>query len=145
MDFELTPQVPMQKFLRLEFLPVNTDLGLLVLRLVLGGSMFWLHGWGKLLNFINGRSSFSDVLGIGETPTLLLAIFAEAICSILIVLGAFTRLAACFVGATMGVAFILVHNARLTGPGNGELAFLYLLGAVVLLLAGAGKYSIDKK
>ena len=135
----------MQKFLRLEFIPVNSDLGLLVLRVVLGGSMLWLHGWGKLLSLVNGRTSFPDVLGIGAAPTLLLAIFTEVICSVLVVVGAFTRLSACFIAATMGVAFFVVNSARLTGPTNGELSFLYLLGAVVLMLAGAGKYSIDKK
>ena len=31
------------------------------------------------------------------------------------------------------------------GAANGELAFLYLTGCVVLLFAGAGKYSVDKK
>ena len=135
----------MQKFLRLEFLPVNSDLGLLVLRVVLGGSMIWLHGWGKLLNFVNGRTSFPDILGLGSTPNLLLAIFAEVICAVLLVVGAFTRMAACFIGATMAVAFFVVNSARLTGPTNGELSFLYLTGCIVLLVAGAGKYSIDKK
>ena len=135
----------MQKFLRLEFFPVNSDLALLVLRVVMGGSMLWLHGWGKMLNFVNGQTSFPDILGIGQTPSLLLAIFAEVICSALIMAGAFTRLAACVLGATMGVAFFVVNSARLTGPTNGELPFIYLTGCVVLLLAGAGKFSVDKK
>ncbi len=135
----------MQKFLRLEFIPINSDLGLLVLRVVLGGSMLWLHGWGKLLSLVNGRTPLPDIIGIGQTPTLLLAVFAEVICSVLLVVGAFTRFAACFIGATMGVAFFVVNSARLTGPTNGELPLLYLTGMVVLLLAGGGKYSIDKK
>ena len=135
----------MQKFLRLEFIPVNSDLGLLVLRVMLGGGMLWLHGWGKLLNLVNGRSSFPDVVGLGSTPTFLLAIFAEVVCSVLLVVGAFTRMAACFIAATMSVAFLVVNGARLTGPTNGELSFLYLTGALVLMVAGAGKYGIDKK
>jgi putative oxidoreductase len=135
----------MQKFLRLEFFPVNSDLALLVLRVVMGGSMLWLHGWGKMLNFVNGQTSFPDILGIGQTPSLLLAIFAEVICSALIIAGAFARLAACVLGATMGVAFFVVNSARLTGPTNGELPFIYLTGCIVLLLAGAGKFSVDQK
>jgi putative oxidoreductase len=135
----------MQKFLRLEFIPTNSDLGLLLLRLVFGGSLLWLHGWGKLLNLVNDRTSFPDVIGIGHVPTLLLAIFAEVVCSALVIVGAFTRMAAVIIGVNVSVAFFIVHRAKLTGPTNGELPFLYLAGAVVLLVAGAGKYSIDKK
>jgi len=135
----------MQKFLRLEFISTNSDLALLLLRVVLGGSMVWLHGWGKLQNLVAGRTSFPDILGLGQMPSLLLAIFAEVICAILVMIGAFTRLAACVIGVTMGVAFFVVNSARLTGPTNGELSFLYLTGMIVLLLAGGGKYSIDKK
>jgi putative oxidoreductase len=135
----------MQKFLRLEFIPINSDLGLLVLRVVFGGAMLWLHGWNKLLNLVNDRTSFPDILGIGHIPTLLLVIFAEVVCSALIVVGAFTRTAAIVVAVDMGVAFFIVNSGRLTGPTNGELPFLYLAGTLVLLLAGAGKYSIDKK
>lgn len=135
----------MQKFLRLEFIPVNSDAGLFVLRVILGGSMLWLHGWGKMLNVVHGRMSFPDLIGIGSVPSLLLSVFAEVICAALLVAGAFTRMAALVLGINMGVAFFMVNSARLTGPTNGELAFLYLAGCVVLLLAGAGKYSVDKK
>lgn len=135
----------MQKFLRLEFIPVNSDLGLLVLRVFFGGSLLALHGWGKLWNLLNGRTAFPDIIGIGPAPTFLLAVFAEVFCSALVVFGAYTRPAACFIAATMGVAFFIVNSGRLTGPTNGELSFLYLTGALVLLIAGAGKYSVDKK
>lgn len=135
----------MQKFLRLEFIPANSDLGLLVLRVVLGGSMLWLHGWSKLLNLIHGRMSVPDIIGIGAVPSLMLAVLAEVICAALLVAGAFTRMAALVLGINMGVAFFIVNSARLVGPTNGELAFLYLTGCVVLLFAGAGKYSVDKK
>ena len=135
----------MQKFFRLEFIPTNSDLGLLVLRLVLGASMVWLHGWSKMLNVVQGRMSFPDLIHIGSVPSLLLSVFAEVVCAALLVAGAFTRMAALVLGINMGVAFFIVNSARLTGPTNGELAFLYLTGCVVLLFAGAGKYSVDKK
>jgi putative oxidoreductase len=32
----------------------------------------------------------------------------------------------------------------LSGQGSGELAFMYLMGYVTLLLAGPGSFSVDK-
>jgi putative oxidoreductase len=135
----------MQKFLRLEFVPSSADFGLLVLRVALGLSMALLHGWGKLTNLIAGTSKFPDILGIGSTPALLLAIGAELFCSLLLIVGLWTRLAALLLAITMSVAFFMAHGGKLSGPGNGELAFVYLIGYVVLLSAGAGKFSVDKK
>jgi len=116
-----------------------------VLRVWLGLSMLVLHGWGKLLGLINGTSKFPDILGIGALPALLLAVFGEVICSILVIIGLWTRLAAFCLVVTMAVAFFIAHEAKLKGPGNGELAFVYLAGFLVLLIAGAGKFSADKK
>ncbi len=135
----------MQKFLTLEFIPRSADLALLVLRIWLGVSMLWLHGWGKLLGLIDGTSKFPDILGIGATPALVLTIFAELLCSALLVIGLWTRLAAFFLVVTMSVAFFIAHGAKLSGQGNGELAFIYLAGYVVILIAGAGRLSADKK
>lgn len=135
----------MQKYLRLEFVPTSTDFALLVLRVWLGASMAYLHGWGKLVNLVNGTSKFPDVLGIGPTPALILTIFAELLCAVLLAVGLWTRLAAFFLAVTMGVAFFVAHGAKLSGQGNGELAYVYLAGFVVVLLAGAGKFSVDRK
>lgn len=139
----------MKKFLTLEFLPRSVDLGLLVLRIGLGASLFALHGWGKLKGLVGvfggGEVHFPNVLGIGSLATLILAVFAEIVCSTLVILGLWTRFAAVFVIATTGCAFVFAHKMALTGPRNGELPFLFLIGFVVLLLAGAGKYSFDKK
>lgn len=140
-----TGRTPMQKILRLEFIAQSPDLGLLVLRLWLGASMLWLHGWGKLMNLFAGKTSFSDPLGIGELPSFLLTILAEVGCSLLLMLGLGTRLAALALGFTMAVAFFVVHGTKFSGLGNGELAWIYLVGYVVLFIAGAGKFSLDKK
>lgn len=135
----------MQKFLHLEFVPRSTDLALLALRVWLGLSIACLHGWGKLQGLLSGTSKFPDILGIGATPALALAVFAEFFCALLLVLGLWTRLAALMLVITMAVAFFMAHGAKLSGQGNGELAFIYLAGFVTLLLAGAGKFSVDKK
>lgn len=133
----------MQKFLRLEFIASSPDAGLLLLRLWLGGSMLWLHGWDKLAALFSGKLSFLDPLGIGEIPSFLFTVLAEAGCSVLLVLGLWTRWAALILAFTMGVAFFIVNSANL--KGSGELAWLYLGGCLVLFAAGAGKFSVDKK
>lgn len=133
----------MQKFLRLEFVASSPDIALLLLRLWLGVSMLWLHGWGKLMALFAGKLSFADPLGVGEIPSFLLTIFAEVICSVLLVVGLCTRWAAFILAFTMGVAFFVVNSANL--KGNGELAWLYFGGYLALFVAGAGKYSVDKK
>jgi putative oxidoreductase len=135
----------MSKWLKLEFLPRNVDLGLLVLRLGLGVPMLTLHGWGKLSSLLAGEARIPDVLGIGSMATLILAVLAEFVGSALVILGLWTRLAAAFLIATMGCAFVLVHKLALTGGNSGEKALVYLAGFLVIFFAGAGKYSFDKK
>jgi putative oxidoreductase len=138
------------KFLQrlgLDFLPTSTDLALLLLRVVIGGNMLILHGWPKLSRLLSGNTNFSDPLGIGALPSLILAIFGEGVCSILLIFGIATRFAAVASGITMGVAFFLAHGARLKGENHGELAFVYLIVYVALLIAGSGRFAVspDKK
>lgn len=133
------------KHFNLNFLPQSTDLALLILRVWLGLSMLLLHGWGKLVNLINGTSKFPDLLGLGQTPTLILVVFAEVVCAALLVAGIYTRFCALLLAITMGVAYFIAHGAKLSGPGNGELAFIFLAGFVALLLAGGGRFGFDRK
>lgn len=120
-----------------------TDAALLVLRLWLGLTMLLNHGLGKLTKFGDMSGDFLDLFGIGSTASLALAVFAEAFCSVLLVIGLVTRFAALNLAATMLVAFAIVHDMKLTGERSGELAFIYLAGYVALLLAGPGRYSAD--
>lgn len=129
--------------LRLDFIPASKDVGLLALRLWLGGSMLVLHGWGKLSNFQEMSGKFADPLGVGIKTSLSLAVFGEVVGSLLVVIGFFTRLGALSGAITMGVAFFLVHSATLKGQGNGEMAFIYLAGFVAIFMAGPGRFSID--
>lgn len=132
----------MKSLLRLEFLPLNPNLALLVLRLWLGLSMLLLHGWPKLQKLVKGDFAFADPIGIGAAPSLVLAVTAEAVASVLLMLGILGRLSALFLAVTMVVAFAVSHSMKLSGPGNGELAFIYLAGYVTLLIAGTGKYGV---
>jgi putative oxidoreductase len=104
-----------------------------------------LHGWSKLTGFADRSQRFADPFGIGSPASLALVVFAEVLCSMLLVLGLFTRFAALTCGIAVGTAYAYAHGARLSGPGNGELPFLFLGAFVALLLAGGGRFSLDAR
>ncbi|HYF36322.1 MAG TPA: DoxX family protein [Prosthecobacter sp.] len=137
----------MNKLLHLSFLPTSVDFGLLLLRLLTGVTMIWVHGWGKLTGFQSMVAKFPNPIpGTPNELALGLAVFAEVVCAGLIVLGLFTRLAAFILIINMSVAFFVIHKANLVpGPGSGELALLYLGGFLVLFFTGAGRYSVDRR
>ncbi|MCW0217531.1 MAG: DoxX family protein [Prosthecobacter sp.] len=135
----------MLNLLRLSFLPQSADLGLLVLRVSLGFSMLVLHGWVKFQNFSTMAPKFLPLFGLPSNISLGMAIFAEVVCSVLLIVGVFTRFAALNLTITMAVAFFIAHNAQFTGEQSGEMAFVYLAGYITLLFAGAGKFSADGK
>jgi putative oxidoreductase len=133
------------KFLHLNFIPRSSDVALLALRIWMGAAMLLLHGWGKLMNFSSMAEKFMDFMGLGKSVSLGLAVFGELGCAALLIAGLWTRAAALGLGITMGVAFWVAHGGKLSGPGNGEMAFLYLGGCVALFIAGGGKFAIDAK
>lgn len=134
----------MLKLLNLSFLPKSADFGLLILRVALGFSMLFLHGRGKLMNFSSTVEKFPAVLGIPSNIGLGVAVFAEVLCSALLIAGFLTRFAALMLSAVMGGAFFFVHKSALVGEQSGELAMVYLVAYVTLLFTGAGKYSVDR-
>lgn len=135
----------MLKVLKLSFLPKSPDYGLLILRVTLGFSMLLLHGRGKMLDFSAMAAKFPALFGLPANVNLGLAIFAEVVCSTLLIAGLFTRFAALMLAATMGSAFFFVHKSALVGEHNGELAMVYLVAYVTLLFTGAGKFSVDRE
>lgn len=118
------------------------SLGLLVLRVGAGLMMLVGHGWGKLAGFGTLSQKFPDPLGITSPVSLALAIFGELVCSALIVLGVYTRLAAVPALATMAVAAGIHHAGD---PwADKELAVLFGLVFLVLVIAGGGRYTLDR-
>jgi putative oxidoreductase len=121
-----------------------TSLALLLMRVWIGLTMLLNHGLGKLKGFSTLGPEFADPLGIGSFPSLSLAIFAEVIASILLILGLLTRFGAAILAITMGVAFLVVHKGVLSGARSGELAFIYLACYLTLVIAGPGRFSFDQ-
>jgi putative oxidoreductase len=121
---------------------VKSDIALALLRIA-PAAMMLTHGIPKFQKLISGDMEFGDPIGIGAAPSLFLAVIGEVICPILLIVGFKTRWAAVPAAITMGVAAFIAHAAD---PfGRKELALLYLVIFVAIILLGPGKYSIDKK
>ncbi|MFP9112695.1 DoxX family protein [Flavobacterium sp. RHBU_3] len=128
----------MKKLLRLP--PLDTDLGVLLLRLFFGG-MFIYFGWGKIENYNMILPQFGDIIGIGSKLSFNLVIFGEFVCGILITLGLFTRLSVIPSFITMVVAFFVAHAND--AFADKIPAFSYLILSVIIFINGSGKYSVD--
>lgn len=121
---------------------LKSDIGLAVLR-VLPSAFLLSHGIPKLQKLLNGDFEFADPIGIGSTPSLFLTVIGEVICSILVIIGYKARWATFPIVIIMAVAAFIVHGSD---PfGKKELALLYLVCFLVIMLLGPGRYSIDKK
>lgn len=121
---------------------LNVDSGLLVLRVWLGVVLFTKHGLEKILHFSMMRQHFPDPIGVGPTVGLVFALLSDAICSVLIALGLFTRLAALFEVINLLVIFIFMHRFSFMEE-HAEVVYLYLGGYLAIFLCGPGKYSVD--
>jgi putative oxidoreductase len=119
------------------------DMALLVLRVWAGLLLFFQHGLVKITHFSQMSAHFPNPIHIGPLPSLLFATLSDAICSLLVVLGVGTRYAALIVVINLATAFTLVHHMKLSGPGNGEIPLLFCGAFLTLVIAGAGRYSVD--
>lgn len=118
------------------------SLGLLVVRLLAGGMML-THGIPKIGRLMGeGPVKFADPFGLGPEISLIMAIFSEVACAILIMIGFKTRVATIPLMITMLVAAFYAHW---DDPfGKKELPLLYFAVFLLILIVGAGKYSLDK-
>jgi len=126
--------------------------GLLVMRVGFGLMMLLGHGLPKLQNYQTFLEKWTIAPAIWPLSkmsmpmSLMSAIGAELFASGLIVLGLMTRPAAFVLGFAMCVAAFQVHGAdpvfSMGGPSK-EMAVLYLLPAFILIITGAGQFSLD--
>ncbi len=126
----------------------STDLGLLLLRIALGGLMLF-HGMHKL---IYGVGFIGDMLAAIGLPSFIAygSLLAELVASLMIICGIWTRLASVVFAGNMVVAILMAHASEMfsLSPMTGglviELPLLYLLGAAVLYLTGGGRFAVTK-
>ena len=122
------------------FASTPADFGLLVIRLYLGATLALAHGLAKVTDlpgFIHGIGARVPLPGLLGPA----AAFSEFLGGLLLAIGLFTRPAAFFVLATMLVAGFHIHA---NDPFlKKELAFTFAAVALGILLAGAGRLSVD--
>ena len=127
----------MNYFTSIKSNPVINDIVLFVVRIFVGFAMI-SHGFPKLMKLVGDKEiEFFDFLGLGAQNSLFLAVFAEFICSIFIILGLFTRWAVFFLMITMAVAGLVVHGAD--AFGDREMSLLYLANYIMIFAFGPGK------
>lgn len=120
---------------------IPKDIVLFAVRVFVGFAML-SHGFPKLQMLLaGGKIEFFDFMGLGSQVSLILTVFAEFVCSILLILGLFTRVSLGFLIFTMVIAAFVVHGAD---PfEKREMALVYLSVYLLLMVIGAGKVSVD--
>jgi len=119
---------------------------LLLLRLVVG-TAFIIHGWQKIQDPFGWMGPQSPVPGLFQ----FLAAISEFGGGIAWIFGLLTPLAALGIGCTMTVAVtmhsMVLHDpfVSLTGGRSFELASAYFCVAILLLVLGPGRFSLDSK
>ncbi len=126
----------------------GSDLGLLLVRVLAGGMLAMLHGWGKvqsayaLLVHEQEWRFVQTVASLGFPFPLFFALaaaVAEFFGGLLRAAGFLTRMAAGLIAITMLVAV----SRHLTTDWRFELAMLYLVIALLFLLGGPGRWALD--
>ncbi|MFT4177472.1 MAG: DoxX family protein [Luteolibacter sp.] len=122
------------------------SLGLFVLRAGTGLMMLYGHGIPKIGKFETIKDGwlvpdFFPLRYMSPPVSLVATIGAEVVAAAFLILGFSTRISAFVFSFAMVVAAFLAHGAD---PfAKKELALLYLLAGVVIIITGAGKYSLD--
>jgi putative oxidoreductase len=133
--------------------------GLLILRVGIGGYMFLAHGVSKVRMLAAGQfEMFGDPIGIGPNLSLILVTFAEFLCALLVVIGLATRPAAAILVISMSVAAFVGHGADpwtmekgyilyTTGAaktwGSKQPALMFAIPFLAMVFTGAGRWSLD--
>lgn len=122
--------------------PMRIDIALLILRVWVGAGLFVKHGLEKVLHFQDMETHFPDPIHIGVKLSLIYALIADALCSILVAVGFVTRLAAVLIVINLLVVFGVLHHFSFE-ENNAELVYVYLGAFLVLVFTGPGRFSVD--
>lgn len=130
----------MKKFLTVRPSLPAFNLGMFILRVMLG-IMMMNHGYSKLIIYNELKTGFMTFMGLSPAISASLIIFAELVCGFFLVIGLFTRFATIPIIIGMFVASFIAMGGDFFG--KAELPIFYLASAIVVLLCGPGRISVD--
>ena len=126
---------------------MQTDMGKLLLRIMLGGLMLF-HGIGKLSHGIDFVKGTLTANGLPEMMAYGVYV-GEIIAPLMLLIGFKSRIAGAIIAFNMIMALFLVHSNELlrisdTGGLTIELQLFYLLSSIAITLLGSGKYAVKR-
>ncbi|MEO1031717.1 MAG: DoxX family protein [Bacteroidota bacterium] len=122
---------------------LSQDLTLLLFRVLVSLSMINTHGMKKLMDFEGTVAHIPDPIGVGGEVSAVIAIMANIIAPIFVILGLGTRLAILPILSVTLTGFFIVHG---NDPWSvRDVPLMYSLAYLALFFLGAGKYSLDYK
>ena len=119
------------------------DIGLLFLRVSGGLFLLCVHGMPKLLDYTAQLQLIEDPFHLGAHLTLILAIFAEVLCPLLVVAGVLARLACLPILFVLLVALLLVHPQWTVA--EGQFGWLLLILFTTVFIAGPGRLALNTR
>jgi putative oxidoreductase len=121
----------------------QVSVGLLFLRLIGGGLLISGRAWNWQVLIDSNRILESTGWILGGEISWFLTLFSECLCTLLVMLGIFTKFTSVPPAVAMMIAGLLLPGG--TAWSSRELYFLLALPFFVLSITGAGDYSVDSR
>jgi putative oxidoreductase len=124
--------------------PLELDIVILIIRLIVGYA-FMIFGWGKIQNAFNWMPADHAAPAVFQA----LAAVSEFCGGIALIIGFLTRIASFGIVCTM-IGAVYFHKyingdpfINLTGGASYQIAVTYLLLVLVVMVYGAGRFSLE--
>jgi putative oxidoreductase len=121
----------------------QVSVGLLFLRLIGGGLLISGRAWNWQVLIEGNRILESTGWILGGEIGWFLTLFSECLCTLLVMLGIFTKFTSVPPAVAMMIAGLLLPAGA--AWSSRELYFLLALPFFVLSITGAGDYSVDSR